>query len=133
MTMDSAGTPLPSTPYMLLYKTEGESIDVIYDKYKDDAHLQALFIVSGPDSYEPLALNSLQLHDLSLLISIIPRKFQSKILSLAHNTKYLEASVTGFFSGFIHGKSRGKPVLAGCVNCKACQDYSTMLIRDYVT
>ena len=131
--MDSAGTPLPSTPYMLLYKTEGESIDVIYDKYKDDAHLQALFIVSG-DSYEPLALNSLQLHDLSLLISIIPRKFQSKILSLAHNTKYLEASVTGVFPGFIHG-SQGKPVLAGCLTVRHAKTilYSTMLIRDYVT
>ncbi|XP_019850750.1 PREDICTED: uncharacterized protein LOC109581243 [Amphimedon queenslandica] len=105
VTMDTSGTPPPSTSYMLLYKTEGESIDGIYNKYKDDAHLEALFIVSG-DSYEPLASNSLQPHDLSFLISIIPGKFQNKVLSLAHNTKYLEASVTGFFPGFIRGKSR---------------------------
>uniref|UniRef100_A0A1X7V4N9 Uncharacterized protein n=1 Tax=Amphimedon queenslandica TaxID=400682 RepID=A0A1X7V4N9_AMPQE len=37
---------------------------------------------------------------------LVGRKFQNKVLSLAHNTKYLEASVTGFFPGFIRGKSR---------------------------
>ena len=105
--MDS-GTPPPSTPYMLLYKSEGESIDIIYNKYKSDAHLQALFIIVSGESYEPLASISMQPHDLSFLISIIPKKYQSKILSLAHNTKDLEASVTGLFPNFIKGKPRGK-------------------------
>ena len=100
VTMDS-GTPPPSTPYILLYTTEKESIGVIYNKYKDDAHLQVLIVIIIParpeDSYKPSASNPLP-KDLSFMISIIPRKYKNNVMSLVHNRKDLEATVSGFIS-----------------------------------
>lgn len=67
-------------------------ISEIYQTYKDNPHLQVLFIADESE-FQPLSSEHL-LTKLSFQIVIVPRNFEEEIMNLVQNANDVEATVT---------------------------------------
>ena len=89
--------PLKSVPCMqlhLLNKHRARSmISEIYQTYKDNSHLQVLFIIADESEFQPLSSEHLPTK-LSFQIVIVPRNYEEEIMNLVQNANDVEATVT---------------------------------------
>ena len=94
------GEPPPSTPYFQLHKlseSRGETVERVYQRYKEKANLKALFIIADDSIGNHHKLK--QIKDPPFLIVIIPtEKYKKKTKNLVQDASGLEATVTAPFA-----------------------------------